>query len=123
MTKYNILVLIPARFDSTRFPGKPLALIHGKPMIQWVFEQVSSSSTDKINFDTCVVTDNQQVLKAVEAFSGNVCLVEDETESGTERIGLALERHFQNKKFDLIINVQGDEPLVKSSIIEKIATY
>lgn len=123
MATNNILVLIPARFDSTRFPGKPLALIHDKPMIQWVFERVSASGKADINFHTCVVTDHQKVKQAVESFGGNVCLVEDETESGTERIALALERHFQNKKFDLVINVQGDEPLIKSTIIEQIAKF
>ncbi len=123
MAPKNILVLIPARFDSTRFPGKPLALIAGKPMIQWVYERVSLSSSGLINFNVCVVTDHEKVKEAVEAFAGKVCLVDDETESGTERIALALERHFKQKNYDLVINVQGDEPLIIPKIIEDLCQF
>lgn len=123
MAKTKILVLIPARFDSTRFPGKPLALILGKPMIQWVYERVASLKNDQIDCVTCVVTDNEKVKNAVEHFGGKVCLVSDYTESGTERIALALNRFFKNDKFDLVINVQGDEPLIKAKIIEDLAIF
>jgi len=123
MAKTKILVLIPARFDSTRFPGKPLAPILGKPMIQWVFERVSAINNPEIECVSCVVTDNEKIKTAVEDFGGRVCLVSDHTESGTERIALASSRFFQDEGFDLIINVQGDEPLIEAKIIEDLAMF
>ena len=95
MANKKILVLVPARFQSSRFPGKPLAPILGKPMIQWVYERLSDQSSSSLNFDVHVVTDDVRIKNEVESFEGNVCLVTDETESGTERIALALERNFQ----------------------------
>ena len=123
MALNKILVLIPARYDSTRFPGKPLANILGKPMVQWVYERISQSEYYDIEVEVFVVTDNKKIKDVVHGFGGNVCLVTDETESGTERISLAVERFFSNKNYDLVINVQGDEPLIKSSIIEQLANY
>ena len=123
MALNKILVLIPARYDSSRFPGKPLAKILGKPMVQRVYEQIASGPYQGCELDAFVVTDSEKIKKAVNDFGGNVCLISDNTESGTERIALALERFFKNKKYDLIINVQGDEPLIRASIIENLVKY
>ena len=123
MAVNKILVLIPARFNSSRFPGKPLAKILDKPMIQHVFERIANTDYQNINVDVFVVTDDKKIEVAVEGFGGDVCLVSDETESGTERVSLAVDRFFKDKNYDLIINVQGDEPLIKPEIIEQLANY
>jgi 3-deoxy-manno-octulosonate cytidylyltransferase (CMP-KDO synthetase) len=123
METKNILILIPARYDSTRFPGKPLAKILGKPMIQWVYERAIRSFDPSIKVIACVVTDSDKVKSVVDGFGGKVCIVNDHTESGTERIAFALERFFKNDHFDLVINVQGDEPLIESEIIEELANF
>ena len=123
MAKNNVLILIPARFDSTRFPGKPLAKILGKPMIQWVYERSSNSYSDENNVSAYVVTDNLEIKSIVDDFGGNSCLISDETDSGTERIALAVSRHFKEDQFDLIINVQGDEPLITSEVVERLIDF
>ena len=111
----NVRVLIPARFQSSRFPGKPLSKISGKTMIQRVFENCALSG-----FDTYVVTDDQRIEEHVVEFGGKVIRVDDDVPSGTERIALAAARTFDGEE-DLIINVQGDEPLLKADYIKKIA--
>lgn len=114
MSKF--LVLIPARYNSSRFPGKPLAKIKDKPMIQYVYENCKEAGIDSF-----VVTDDERIEKAVKEFGGNVVRVDDEVETGSERIALAYERFFKN--YDYIINVQGDEPLLISSEIERIKKF
>lgn len=102
--------IIPARYASTRFPGKPLADINGKPMIQRVYEQV------KIALDNVVVaTDDNRIEKAVKAFGGEVVMTSSEHQSGTDRIAEAIEKIESETKenYQVIINIQGDEPFIQ----------
>ena len=109
ITEMNFLGIIPARYGSTRLEGKPLADIEGKTMIQRVYEQASKA----IN-DVYVATDDQRIKEAVEAFGGNVVMTSSEHTTGTNRCLEAYEIVSVNsdKKFDIVINVQGDEPLL-----------
>ncbi len=112
------LILIPARYASTRFPGKPLATIAGKTMIERVYANCQTTG-----MECCVVTDDERIETHVRSFGGQVCRIDDDVPSGTERIQLAYARYFSNKNFDLIINVQGDEPLLKGEVINRLAAF
>jgi len=112
------VVLVPARFSSSRFPGKPLAKISGESMISRVFFNCVESG-----FPTYVVTDHQEIEKHVIEFGGNVLRVDDDVPSGSERIALAFERFLKHQSPDLIINVQGDEPLLKGHILKELAEF
>jgi 3-deoxy-manno-octulosonate cytidylyltransferase (CMP-KDO synthetase) len=114
----KVVVLIPARFASSRFPGKPLAMIKGKMMIQRVYENCLESG-----FECAVVTDHDEVEKAVKSFGGKVLRVDDDVPSGSERIALAYERFYAQNKPDLVINVQGDEPLLKGATLKELAQF
>lgn len=99
--------IIPARFDSSRFPGKPLVEVLGKPMIQRVYESVHASQL----FDKVVVaTDDSRIYSTVESFGGVVCMTESSHPSGTDRCYEALK--LQNEEFDVLVNIQGDEPFI-----------
>ncbi|NRF26256.1 3-deoxy-manno-octulosonate cytidylyltransferase [Vibrio coralliilyticus] len=109
-------VVIPARYESTRLPGKPLADIGGKPMIQWVYEQSLQAGAEKV----VVATDDARVESAVQAFGGVVCMTSSEHESGTERLAEVVK--VMNIPDDhVIVNVQGDEPLIPPAIITQVA--
>jgi 3-deoxy-manno-octulosonate cytidylyltransferase (CMP-KDO synthetase) len=110
-------VLIPARYDSQRFPAKPLAPILGRPMIQWVYERACH-----INWNTYVVTDHPLIEKVVKAFGGQVLRVDDLLESGTERVALAAQR-FLSPEVEVILNLQGDEPLIEAQTLEKLIEF
>lgn len=111
-----ILGIIPARYASTRFPGKPLIDILGKSMIQRVYEQASkSSSLDKV----VVATDDERIKDHVLAFGGNVVMTAEEHPSGTDRCWDALQQ--MEGKFDYVINIQGDEPFIDPSQIDTLA--
>lgn len=112
----RVLAVIPARFGSTRFPGKPLADIAGKSMTQRVFEQVSRASTIDL---VTVATDDERILEHVKAFGGNAILTSAEHRSGTDRCFEAL--RLQSEQFDIVINVQGDEPFIHPEQINKVA--
>jgi 3-deoxy-manno-octulosonate cytidylyltransferase (CMP-KDO synthetase) len=114
----SVVILIPARFGSSRFPGKPLTMIGGKSMIERVYANCQASG-----LETAVVTDNAEIEKAVIAFGGKVLRVDDEVPSGSERIALAYERFYQNKNITLVINVQGDEPLLKGEVLKELADF
>lgn len=114
----SVVILIPARFASSRFPGKPLTLISGKSMIQRVFENCKDSG-----FETAVVTDHDGIEKHVTEFGGKVIRIDDDVPSGSERIALAYERYLKEKNPDLIINVQGDEPLLKGDVLKELAEF
>jgi 3-deoxy-manno-octulosonate cytidylyltransferase (CMP-KDO synthetase) len=114
----TVVILIPARFASSRFPGKPLAKIQGKTMVERVFTNCAASG-----FPTFVVTDNDEIEKEVIRFGGKVLRVNDDVPSGSERIALAYERHCKDLRPDLVINVQGDEPLLKGDILKELAAY
>ena len=123
MSKKRILILIPARYASTRFPGKPMAKILGISMIQRVLENCAQASGEGLEFDSFVVTDDQIVEAHIKEFSTNVVRVDDDVSSGTQRIELAYQRFFKNKNYDLVINVQGDEPLLNSQDLVKLANF
>jgi 3-deoxy-manno-octulosonate cytidylyltransferase (CMP-KDO synthetase) len=114
----RVLAIIPARYASTRFPGKPLALLGGKPVIEWVWERVSSVS----GLDEAVVaTDDNRIAQAVEAFGGRVVMTGSHHRSGTDRCGEVLQRmKEQGNVFDIAINVQGDEPFVQASQLQAL---
>lgn len=108
----KVLAIIPARYASTRFPGKPLALLGGRPMVQWVWERVSAvpELTDAV-----VATDDERIVHAVEAFGGRVVMTGIHHRSGTDRCGEVVERlKEQGQTYDVAINVQGDEPFVEA---------
>lgn len=114
----KVVVLIPARYSSTRFPGKPLAMISGKSMIQRVFENCKLSG-----FECAVVTDDERIEKHVHEFGGKALRVDDDVPSGSERIALAYQRFYKNQNFEIVINVQGDEPLLHGQILNELAQF
>lgn len=111
----NIIGIIPARFASSRFPGKPLADIAGKSMIQRVYERclLSNSLSSSV-----VATDDDRIADHVKSFGGNVILTSSSHQSGTDRCAEAA-NHFQ--KADIVINIQGDEPFIQPEQIDLLA--
>ena len=110
-------IVIPARYASTRLPGKPLLDIAGKPMIQHVYERAIASSADEV----IVATDDQRVLEAVQDFGGEVVLTRADHPSGTDRLNeVALQRGYASDH--ILVNVQGDEPLIPVAVIEQVAS-
>ena len=109
----KFIAIIPARYASTRFPGKPLALLGGKPIIQHVYEQVK-----KVINDVCVATDDQRIYDTVTAFGGKAVMTRSDHKSGTDRIEEAAEKIQTDA--DVIINVQGDEPFIQPSQLQTI---
>jgi 3-deoxy-manno-octulosonate cytidylyltransferase (CMP-KDO synthetase) len=112
----SILAVIPARYASTRFPGKPLADINGKSMIQRVYEQARKAT--RIT-DVVVATDNLLIYDHVKAFGGEVVMTSEQHASGTDRCFEALT--LQKTKFDYVINIQGDEPFIQPEQIDQLA--
>lgn len=113
----SFLGIIPARYASTRFPGKPLAMIHGKPMIQHVYKRVS-----RVVPEVWVATDDERIVKAVKQFGGKVVMTGSHHKSGTERCEEAMRLIHQNlnRNFDVIINIQGDEPFIQDRQLRQI---
>ena len=107
-------VIIPARYASSRFPGKPLAILGGKPMIEHVYRKAAASSADLV----LVATDDLRIKECVESFGGKAVMTPSELPSGTDRIAAALEAC--GEKVDIVINVQGDEPLIPTSVIDEL---
>jgi 3-deoxy-manno-octulosonate cytidylyltransferase (CMP-KDO synthetase) len=108
----NVIGVIPARYDSSRFPGKPLVDIGGKSMIQRVYEQCSkSTSLNKL----IVATDDQRIADHVKLFGGNVTLTSINHQSGTDRCAEVANNY---PEFDFLINIQGDEPMINPDQID-----
>jgi 3-deoxy-manno-octulosonate cytidylyltransferase (CMP-KDO synthetase) len=107
----HFLGVIPARYHSTRLPGKPLAVIEGKTMIRRVYERAASVFKDLV-----VATDNEMILNEVKKFGGECVLTSDKHSSGTSRCCEALEIYEKKtrKTFDVLINIQGDEPFIET---------
>ena len=105
--------IIPARYASTRFPGKPLAVLGGKTVIQRVYEQVKS-----VLSDVYVATDDERIFSCVESFGGKAVMTRKDHQSGTDRIQEAVEK--TATQADVIINVQGDEPFIQPSQIQTL---
>jgi len=107
----RVIAVIPARWDSSRFPGKPLAEIRGRPMIQWVTEQAGKArSVSRV----IVATDDERILKAVKKFGGTAVMTSMDHPSGTDRVAEVA------KEIDceIVVNVQGDEPLIPPENID-----
>ncbi|HEX9780920.1 MAG TPA: 3-deoxy-manno-octulosonate cytidylyltransferase [bacterium] len=111
-----VLAVIPARYGSRRFPGKPLADIAGKPMIRHVYERTKSA--ERVD-EVVVATDDPRIVEAVERFGGTAVLTSPAAASGTDRVAEAA----RSREAEVIINVQGDEPLVDPSMVEALAAY
>lgn len=112
----SFVVIIPARYASTRLPGKPLVDINGKPMVVHVLERARESGAARI----IVATDHEEVAKAVEAAGGEVCMTRTDHQSGTERLAEVVEKcGFSDDT--VIVNVQGDEPMIPPTIIRQVA--
>jgi len=112
----SFVVIIPARFASTRLPGKPLQDINGKPMIVHVLERARESGAERI----IVATDHPDVASVVEAAGGEVCMTRADHQSGTERLAEVVEKcGFSDDT--VIVNVQGDEPMIPAVIIRQVA--
>lgn len=104
--------IIPARYASTRLPGKPLADINGKPMIQWVYENSIKSNLDRV----VVATDNELVFNAVKNFGGEVMMTSKDHLNGSSRLAEVASKI----EADIIVNIQGDEPLISGKVIDKV---
>ena len=107
----NVVGVIPARYGSTRFPGKPLALIQGKPMIQWVWEGACRARTLQ---QVIVATDDERIAKVIRQAGGKAVMTDSDLPSGSDRILAAL----KGIEADLVVNIQGDEPLIQSEMID-----
>ncbi|MBU1372799.1 MAG: 3-deoxy-manno-octulosonate cytidylyltransferase [Bacteroidetes bacterium] len=112
----KILGIIPARYASTRFPGKPLIDLAGKSMIQRVYEQAKKANSLA---DVVVATDDDRIFNAVKAFKGNVIMTSDKHQSGTDRCAEVSKKMIG---FDAIVNIQGDEPLIDPKQINLLAS-
>lgn len=113
----KIAAVIPSRYDSSRFEGKPLAKIQGKPMIQWVYER-----TAQADLGLCAVvvaTDDIRIYEAVQAFGGKAMMTSVENRSGTDRVAEAAEKIGLSMD-DIVINVQGDQPLLDPGCIRQM---
>ena len=112
----SFIVIIPARFESSRLPGKPLKEINGKPMIEWTWQQVPQSGAER----TIIATESLDVKAVCEAFGAEVCLTGNQHQSGTERIAEVIEKTGLRDD-DIIVNVQGDEPMLPPELIHQVA--
>ncbi|MHC8470415.1 3-deoxy-manno-octulosonate cytidylyltransferase [Plesiomonas shigelloides] len=112
----SFTVIIPARYASTRLPGKPLADIGGKPMVVHVMEKALQSGAERV----IVATDHPDVAAAVKAAGGEVCMTRVDHNSGTERLAEVIE-HYGLADDAIVVNVQGDEPLIPPAVIRQVA--
>ena len=114
MDSLKFLAVIPARYASTRFPGKPLARLGGEPVIRHVWKQVT-----QVFADAAVATDDPRIYDAVEAFGGRAVMTSPDHRSGTDRCREAVDKLGGDP--DVIVNVQGDEPFIAPSQLQAIA--
>lgn len=112
----SFIVIIPARYESSRLPGKPLMDIEGQPMVQWTWQQAKASGASRV----VIATESNDVKQVCEAFGAEVCLTSDQHQSGTERIAEVIEQ-LQLAEHDIIVNVQGDEPMLPPELIHQVA--
>ena len=116
----NFIAIIPARYASTRFPGKPLAMLGEKSVIQRVYEQVTKQ------LPACVATDDERIFEHVKSFGGHAVMTRTDHKSGTDRIEEAVEKLQLSKEFEIddnntvIVNVQGDEPFIQPEQIQAL---
>ncbi len=112
----SVLAVIPARYGSVRFPGKPLALLAGKPMIQHVYEQVAKAKRVQ---EVVVATDDQRIIDAIKRCGGTAILTSASARSGSERVAEVA----RTRDAQVVINVQGDEPLVHPDMVDQLAEF
>ncbi|MFC1569348.1 3-deoxy-manno-octulosonate cytidylyltransferase [bacterium] len=110
----SVIGVIPARYNSYRLPGKPLAMIGEKTMIQWVYEQASLARNLS---QVLVATDDSRIEDAVQQFGGNVVMTSKSCQSGTDRVAEAV----QNLEVDIVVNIQGDEPFINPKEVDLVA--
>lgn len=109
-------IVIPARYAATRLPGKPLRLIHGKPMIQWVYEAATKSNAREV----IVATDDQRIFDAVQDFGGQTSMTSSQHQTGSDRIlEVAEQRNWDDQT--IVVNLQGDEPLMPAANLTQVA--
>ena len=113
LNNMKFIGIIPARYASTRFPGKPLALLNGKPIIQHVYERVSKSLEKVV-----VATDDERIMQCVSSFGGLSVMTNPNHKSGTDRCDEAYRKI--TEKFDVVINIQGDEPFITNQQLSAI---
>ena len=118
MDYFSIIGIIPARYGSTRFPGKPLAMIKGKSMIQRVYEQARKS---KRLSEILVATDDERIATHVEGFGGVAMMTSPDHKNGTERCAEVI-NHMDNINYDVVVNIQGDEPFLNPDQIDGLIT-
>jgi len=112
----SFTVIIPARYASTRLPGKPLLDIAGKPMVQHVYEQAIKSQAQRV----VVATDDQRIFDVVETFGAEVIMTSDKHPSGTDRLEEVVSK-LKLSDDEIVVNVQGDEPLIPPDVIDQVA--
>jgi 3-deoxy-manno-octulosonate cytidylyltransferase (CMP-KDO synthetase) len=110
----NVLAVVPVRYGAARFPGKPLADLDGRPLVQWVYEAATRS--DSLN-DVIVATDSDEIAERVRDFGGVVELTRSDHVSGTDRVAEVAERH---READVVVNVQGDQPFVSGTMLDEL---
>jgi len=110
------IAIIPARYASTRLPGKPLLDICGKPMLQHVYEQATKSSMDRV----IIATDDQRIFDQMREIGCEICMTSTEHRSGTDRLAEVATK-YQFDDDDIVVNVQGDEPLIPPEVINQVA--
>mgnify|MGYP005844335187 CR=1 FL=1 len=112
----KILAVIPSRYQSQRFPGKPLTLLGDRPMVQWVYEAAKSCSV----FDRVVVaTDDERIAQCVRRFGGEVEMTREDHQTGTDRVAEVASRY---PEYDVVVNVQGDQPFVTDRMLAQLVT-
>jgi 3-deoxy-manno-octulosonate cytidylyltransferase (CMP-KDO synthetase) len=116
MARLAFKVVIPARYASTRLPGKPLLMLAGKPMLQYVYERALESGAG----DVIVATDDERIMQAAKSFGAAVCMTATTHNSGTERLA-EVATTLGWKDDDILVNVQGDEPLIPATLIRQVA--
>ena len=109
-------IVIPARYGSTRFPGKLLSDLEGKPVVQWVYEKAMASKADEV----WIATDDEKIMNAVKKFGGKAVITSPDHPSGTDRIWEAVQKISPSNDDELIINLQGDEPLLPPDVIDQL---
>ena len=115
MNRRGFAIVLPARYESSRFPGKPLATIQGRPLIQWVFEAAKKiQGAEKV----IVATDSRRIYQAVEEFGGDVILTSARHATGTDRVAEIAE----SLDYDTIVNLQGDEPILPQGLVEDMVS-
>lgn len=112
----KILCVIPSRIASTRIPRKPLALIQGKPMVQWVYENAKRCSCFT---DVIVATDSEEIAAVIKACGGKIAMTDPNLQTGSDRVAAVAEQY---PEIDVVVNLQGDEPFIKPRMLEQLVS-